>query len=209
VSWLRAARAAASAGVESSVVSLEQLHVHAELIRTLIRTRGLEAADAELAALAATTAPRNLVAELRARLDRARWRQTMRGAMWGVLALLSGLAVVMLRRAAGTWRAAGRRLLHPPGETIYLFPIAVVIVVVAYTGNPLVARAVRTIVIAGIAASWISGAILGDARIALRRALLHGAAAMIAVAAVTYVAVDDGHLIDFVIETWRAGHERG
>ena len=90
-----------------------------------------------------------------------------------------------------------------------MIPIAVVLVVVAYTGNPLVARAIRTIVIAGIAASWIGGAILGGTRIALSRALLHGAAAMLAVAAITYIAVDDGHLIDFVIETWRAGHERG
>ncbi len=199
VAWLREARTAA-------VEPLERLRAHAELIRTLIRTQDLDGAEAELAAL---ETPRSLIADLRAKLDRAEWRRTVRWGLWGVLAAVALLAVVMLRRSAGSWAAAGKRLLRPPNETIYLIPIAVVLVVVAYTGNPLVARAVRTIVIAGIAASWISGAILGTARITLRRALVHAAAAMIAVASVTYIAVDDGHLIDFLIETWRAGHERG
>lgn len=206
VAWLREARGAAGS---ESIHSLERLHAHAELIRTLIRTHELDGAEVELAALEPAAGQRSLVVELRAKLERAEWRRSVRWAMWGVLAVLTGFAVVMLRRAAGSWRAAGRRLLRPPSETIYLIPIAVVLVVVAYTGNPLVARAVRRIVVAGIAASWISGAILGAARITLRRALLHGAVAMLAVVAITYIAVDDGRLIDFVIETWRAGHERG
>ena len=89
-----------------------------------------------------------------------------------------------------------------------MLPIALVLVLVAHTGNPLVARAVRTIVIAGLVVSWISGAILTE-RVTLRRALAHALCAVLAVGGVTYLAVDNGHLIDFVLETWRAGHERG
>jgi len=91
---------------------------------------------------------------------------------------------------------------------VILVPLSLVLGVLAVTGNPLGARAVRTIVFAGLVVSWVSGAILAE-RVALRRALAHALCAVLAVGAVTYLAVDDGHLIDFVLETWRAGHERG
>lgn len=198
IAWLRDARAAASPG-------LEQLRMHAELIRTLVRTGELATAHDELAAL---QGPSTLVTALRERLERAEMRRTVRWLVLALLALLAVAAIVMLRRVAGSWRGAVRRLVRPPSEAIYLLPIAAVMVFVAYTGNPLVARAVRTIVIAGLVVSWVSGAILAE-RVSLRRALLHAACAVLAVGAVTYLAVDDGHLIDFVLETWRAGHERG
>lgn len=199
IAWLREAKVAASPG-------LEQLRARAELIRTLIRIGELAMARDEIAAL--QSAPPTLVVALRAQLDRAELRRTVRWAVVALLALLAAMAFVMLRRVTGSWRAAGRRLARPPAEAIYLFPIALVLVVVAQTGNPLVARAVRTIVIAGLVVSWVSGAILAE-RVTLRRALVHALCAVLAVAAVTYLAVDDGHLIDFVLETWRAGHERG
>lgn len=201
IAWLREARTAATDPVE-------RLRAQAELVRTLVRTRDLAAAERELATLA-PTAPRSLVADLRAQLDRAEWRRQVRWAAWCLLAVLVVVAAVGLRRAAHSWRAASRRLLRPPSETLYLLPIAAVLIVVAYTGNPLVAHAVRTIVLAGVGASWVSGAILGGGRIPLRRALVHAAIAVLAVGAITYIAVDDGHLIDFVIETWRSGHELG
>lgn len=199
IAWLRDAKAAASPG-------LEALRAHAELIRTLIRTGELAAARAEIAAL--QSAPATLVVALREQLERAELRRTVRWAILALLVVLAAAAVVMLRRVAGSWRAAARRLARPPSEAIYLLPIALVLVVVAYTGNPLVARAVRTIVVAGLVVSWVSGAILAE-RVALRRALVHALCGVLAVGAVTYLAVDDGHLIDFVLETWRAGHERG
>lgn len=191
VAWLRDARTAATE-------PLDRVRAHAELIRTLIRIGELDAAQAELGRL---TAPATLVADLQTKLDRAQLRGTIRWAVLGLLVVLGALAAFALRRS---WR----RLLRPPSETIFLLPIAIVLVVVAYTGNPLVARAVRTIVIAGLVVSWISGTILAE-RATLRRALVHALCAVLAVGAVTYLAVDDGHLIDFVLETWRAGHERG
>lgn len=183
VRWLREARTQAA-------VPLDKLRAHAELVRTLIRLRELADAERELVALG-PAAPRSLVAELRMRLERATWRRSVRWAMWAVLGLLGAVAAVSLR-CVGV-----RRLVRPPTETLFLLPLAAVLVAIAYTGNPLVARAVRTIVIAGVAASRISGAIL------------RGRNVTAAVAASTYIAVDDGRLIDFVLETWRAGHERG
>lgn len=199
IDWLRQARGSARDPID-------RLRVDAELVRTLIRVGELDAANVELARL---REPRMLVAELQRELDEARQRRRIRWVMLGVLTLLAAAAVAMLRRAAGSWRAVPRRLARPPAEALFLVPVAIVLIVIAYTGNPLVARAVRTIVIAGVVASWISGTILGRDPVPLRRALLHALAAVIAVGAATYLAVDTGQLIDFVLETWRAGHERG
>jgi uncharacterized membrane protein len=113
-----------------------------------------------------------------------------------------------LRRTAGSWRAAGRRLVRPPIEAVFFVPIAGVLVAVASTGNPLVGRAVWGIAIAGVVTSWVTGALLAGSRVTLRRAIVHAVCAMLAVGAATYVAVDHGHLVDFLLETWREGPER-
>ncbi len=200
--WLRAAFAA-------STTPGDRLRAHAELVRTLTRTGELSVAQQELAALARSTSP-SLVAALRKDLERAELRRAIRWTMRGVLALLAAVAFVSLRRAAGSSLLAVRRLVRPPSEALFIVPLAVILVVVAYTGNPLVARAVRTIAVAGVAASWMSGAILeGRPRVTLRRMLAHAGLAIVAIVAATYLAVDDGHLINFVIETWQAGHEVG
>jgi hypothetical protein len=200
IHWLRAAIAAATEPAE-------RLRAHAELVRVLTRAGELSLAADELATLG-KTGPPAVVASLRRDLERAAWRRTIRWAMRGVLAVLAALALVALRRAAGTWGAALRRLVRPPTEAIYIVPLAVMLIVIAATGNPLVARAVRSIALAGVVASWISGAILeGRERVRLRRALVHGALAIVAILAATYLAVDDGHLIDFLRDTWREGHE--
>src|SRR5262249_57835505 len=103
-----------------------------------------------------------------------------------------------------------RALARPPSEALYLLPIALVLVVIAHTGNPLVARAVRVISAAGIAITWISGVALEAARrqqgrVTPVRALLHVAAALIAVGCATYLAVDHKRMIDLIGETWRNG----
>jgi hypothetical protein len=217
--WLGAARAAAT-------TELDRIHAHAELVRMLTRTDDLDAAEHELAQLRqslttaspgaagdrATRAPAAnlaLVVTLQRELDRARTRRTLRWITASVLAAIALAALVALRRAAGSWRAVPRRLVRPPIEALFLVPIAAVLVIVAYTGNPLVARAVRTIALAGIAASWLSGAILdGSPAPSRRRLVLQAALAILAVGAATYLAVDSGHLISFVIETWHGGPER-
>jgi tetratricopeptide (TPR) repeat protein len=202
IHWLREALRVAKSPAD-------RLRAHSELVRTLTRIGELSEADAELALLKRSASAAH-VAVLRKELDRAEVRRTIRWGMRGVLGLLTALALYMLRGAAGSWRGALRRLVRPPNEAIFIVPLAIILIVVAYTGNPLVARAVRTIALAGVATSWISGAILeGREPVGFSRALLHAGLAIVAIVAATYLAVDDGHLINFVIETWRAGHEPG
>jgi hypothetical protein len=198
--WLAKARQAAT-------TPLDRLHAHAELVRMLTRTGDLDAAAREIAALGQAATP-GLVVTLQRELGRARVRRALRWIMVIVLVAIGLAALVALRRAAGAWRAVPRRLLRPPIEALFLVPIAGVLVIAAYTGNPLVARAVRTIALAGVASSWISGAILdGHPGPTRRRLVIQAALAVVAVGAATYLAVDSGHLINFVIETWRAGPE--
>lgn len=93
---------------------------------------------------------------------------------------------------------------------MFFAPIAVVLAIVAATGNPLVARAVRAIAIVGAAVGWISGALLDTerarhGRIGARRAAVHAALAAVAVIAATYLAIDKDRMIDLVVETWKNG----
>jgi len=97
---------------------------------------------------------------------------------------------------------------RPPAEVLFLVPIGGVLVALALTGNPLVARTVIAIVGGGIATSWLSGAILAGTRPRLRVALLHAAFAVLAIGAICYLAIDRGRLIDLLIETWKSGPER-
>jgi hypothetical protein len=92
---------------------------------------------------------------------------------------------------------------------MFLVPISAVVVGFSLTGNPLIARTVLAILAAGIVTSWLSGAILAGRRVSLSRAAAHAALAFVAIVASVYLAVDRGHVIDFIIETWHQGHERG
>lgn len=201
LTWLREARRAATAPADRQRIT-------AELVRTLIHTGALADAESELAVLARDARP-GLVASLRRQLSRAELRHTLRWIMWGVLAVLALLAAIALRRAAGSWRGALRRLARPPTEVLFLLPIGAVVVAFSLTGNPLIAHTVVAIVGAGIATSWISGALLHGRPVRFGRAAAHAALAVIAIVAAVYLAVDRGHVIDFIIETWRAGFERG
>ncbi|MCX5741423.1 MAG: hypothetical protein NT062_02870, partial [Proteobacteria bacterium] len=96
-----------------------------------------------------------------------------------------------------------RRLVRPPIEVIFVAPIALVLVVVASTGNPLVAHAVATIAVAGLAIAWLSGALL-DVRRTRRAIVLHAIVTLVATVCVTYLAIDRGSLATMVAETWRA-----
>jgi hypothetical protein len=182
-----------------------------ELARALLRRRALGEAAAVLDAIAAGPgADRAAIAEVRAALAGAEARAYLRGALWIALALLAALAAAALRRDAGSWRAAARRLARPPVEVLFFLPIGAVLALVARTGNPLVADAVAAIVGAGIAVGWISGALLEAARarrgaVGAPRALLQAALAVIAVGGAAYLAVDRDRMIDLVAETWQHG----
>jgi hypothetical protein len=200
IAWLRDA-------VSAPATPADHLRAHSDLVRVLIRTGELSHASGELAKLS-QIASSSLVGSLRDSLRRAQVRRAVRWIMRSALVLLGLLALFTLRRASGSWRGVLTRLVRPPSEALFILPLALLLIVVAYTGNPFVARAVRTIVLAGVAASWISGAILdGRDHVGLRRALSHAVLAIVAIAAATYLAVDDGHLINFVIDTWRGGPE--
>jgi len=182
-------------------------HAWLEWLRALVRAGQLARAEHEIARLEhAPETDRASLAEVRRALDRAVLRAWIRRGLWGVLAVLAVLAAFVLRRDAGSWRSAARRLARPPLEVLFLVPIAAVLVAVAHTGNPLVAAAVRTIAIAGVLVAWISGAML-DAVAAprARRVLLQAGLAVIAVVAATYLAVDHDRMIELVLETWHEG----
>lgn len=180
VEWLAQARAAAA-------TPTDRLRTAAETIRTLIRIDRLADAERELAHL---DAPESLRANLRERLADAKLRRAIRWSMWGVLVVLAAVAA---------WRLRGRyrKLVRPPIEVLFMLPIGAVLAIVSATGNPLVARAIRWIVIAGIAIAWIAGSIEG------KRRWLVVVLAVIAAAAATYIAVDHGPLVELLRETWR------
>lgn len=209
---LRWYRAAAAAGLAEP-----GRRSHLELVRALLRADELDAAEVEIAALAraanATSSGSVDSAGLRAvqtQLATARQRAWLRRGLWAVIALLLVVAVVALRRAAGSLAAAGRRLVRPPLEAVFLVPLAGLLIIVAYRGNPLVAHAVRDIAIGGVLIAWISGTLLEAIRarhghVPIRRAVLHAVLALLAVGAMTYLALDRDHLLDLVTETWRGG----
>lgn len=191
--WLVRAQAAAGEG--------EHVRAAAELAR--FATRAGDFAEAEAAIR--TLHDHELAAELTTHLDSARTRHALRSVLWIVLALVAVAAVVMLRRSSSSWRSALRRLARPPTEVVFLIPIAIVIAVVAATGNPLVARAVRAILIVGLVVAWISGALLAGARPSRTRLVAHMIAVALAVVGASYLAIDRDRMIDLVVETWRNG----
>ncbi len=120
--------------------------------------------------------------------------------------LLKTLVPWSLRRAAGCWRAVPRRLARPPIEVIFFAPVAAVFALVAQTGNPLVARAVVAIAIAGIVVAWVSGVILDGTRdLRARLLVVHVVLAVVAVLAAVYLVIDRDRMIDLLVETWRGG----
>jgi tetratricopeptide (TPR) repeat protein len=171
-------------------------------VRIAIRRGALAAARERLDALAAVAgADRYTIGELRERLAIAEQRAWLRRLVWIALAVLGMLAAAVLRRDAGSWRAAGKALARPPIEVLFLLPIGAVMVAVAQTGNPLVA---------GLAIGWLSGAVLDvrrarAGRIGAARAIGQAVIAAAAIAGATYLAVDRDRMLDLVAETIEHG----
>lgn len=178
--WIKKAERAAT-------TRTDHLRISIDVVRMLIRAGQYDEVEARLAKLDAS---RGQVATLRESLADARVRRNVRWVMWAVLVVLTALA-------AWTLRGRHRRLLRPPTEVLYMLPIGLVLALVAATGNPLVAAAIRWILAAGIAIAWISGSIEA------KRRWLVVALAIVAVAAATYIAIDRGPLVDLLRETWR------
>ncbi|MDB4963184.1 MAG: hypothetical protein JWP01_3183 [Myxococcales bacterium] len=182
-----------------------------ELVRALIRAGLLDDAERRLADLGAiASVDRDGLAAVRGQLAIARQRSWVRRGLWALMLALVIGAGLALRREVGSWRGAGRRIVRPPSEAVFLIPIGAILIVVAYMGNPLIAHAVRTITLGGVAIAWISGVLLEATRarrgsVGLARMAVHGLIGVVAVASLAYLAVDAEHLLDFLRETWRGG----
>jgi len=212
IAWLRRAAEAADARAGDAsardargpdAAASDRTYVRAELVKALVRAEQLDAARAELAKLDAPP----VVTEMRREIARAQRRALIRWLVRGLLVALLAAAAIALRRAAGSWRAAVRRLVRPPGEVWFFAPIAAVLAVLAGTGNPMVAHAVWAIAGAGVVVAWLSGAILDAARarsgrVRLARAAAHAVLAVAAIGSAAYLAVDHDRMIDLVVETW-------
>jgi tetratricopeptide (TPR) repeat protein len=187
------------------------IRLRTALVRVAIRRGELATARRELAILeAGQGADRAVNVELRERLAIAERRATIRLALWIALAVVLAAALLAVRRTAGSWRAASRALARPPGEVVFLLPVGAVLVAVAQTGNPLVARALVGIVVAGLAVAWLSGVVLElqRGRLVGRRIAIHAALALAAIAAAAYLAIDRDRMLDLIDETIEHGPAR-
>ncbi|HEY1546766.1 MAG TPA: hypothetical protein VGG28_03065 [Kofleriaceae bacterium] len=144
--------------------------------------------------------------ELIAAARRGRAHARLDASAYVVLAVAFALLVASLLEAAmrGGWQ---RPKLAPPLELWFVIPIAAVLVAVAATANRLIAPAVATISVAGIAVSWISGVASSTLtqRGRRRRTLLHLVLCTLVVVAATYVALVKSGLVELVVETVQFG----
>lgn len=170
--------------------------------RALTRAGDLDDAEAVLAALDPQLVDQADRAVAAAELSVARDRRVIR------IGLAVALAVAVAALLAA-YRRQLRRLARPPVEVWFLAPLAVLLALVALPGNPVIARAVRWIGIAGVALAWLSGGVLELAPrpLSARRVLAHAAVTIAAAAAAVYLVVDALGLLDLLGETWRGGPE--
>jgi hypothetical protein len=160
----------------------------------------------------ADAAQREVRDDLLAAAARGRRRARLYAAAWvaiaaALAALLGSLVEAIARRPRGARRAA----LRPPIEVVFLAPVALVMIGVAFTTHRLIAPAVAAISAGGLALSWLSGAALEALRASGRahrlRSVAHVAVCLVGIAALAYIALMRGALLDTVIETVRFGPE--
>lgn len=201
LSWYREAAEAATAEPGQ--------HVRLEYVRALVRANDLDDAERALAALDPALVDRGGAQQAADLIATAHHRARIRFALAGALALLLAAGVLVARRETGGWRALGRVLARPGAEAVFLAPLAVLLALVALPGNPVIARAVRWIGVAGILVAWLSGALLEAARtrgaIRTRRFVIHVVLVAAFVCASAYLVVDHLGLLGLLGETWRGG----
>ena len=150
------------------------------------------------------------LADSLAAVDRERLRsQLYYIALAIVVAVVIGLCA-SLRWAAQSWRQAAACLRGVPTEVLFMVPIAALLIGASLTSHYAIGPAVATICVGGVVVTWLSGAAL-DAGQSCRSGPkgwllpVHAAATALAVMAVCYIALHQGHLIDMLIETVRFG----
>ncbi len=146
----------------------------------------------------------NLLADLASARRTAR-RYLMSLIMLGLaaLGLIASLAEAMLR--GGLKRPSWK----PPFEVMFLAPVALVLVAVAFATRAVIAPAIAQITIVGIATAWLSGITLDLLRARGRRvharSLVHIVACGAAAVAIGYIAIVHGGLVELLAETVSAG----
>jgi hypothetical protein len=129
---------------------------------------------------------------------------------WIALVLAVGLLLGSLAHAARSPRRV-LAALRPPSEVVFAAPVVAVLIATALTTHLEIGPAVAVISIGGLFVAWLSAAGLIAARHAGReltaRAALHGFVVLVAVAALAYIAIERGNLLDMIIETVKFGPE--
>lgn len=165
-----------------------------------------------LAAQLPTAAPGDLLLrdDVLASAARGRWHDRWyRRAWWLVAAVLAALIASLVEALArGGWR---RPRLRPSSEIVFIAPVAAVLIAFSFTANRLIAPAVTTISLGGLALAWLSGVTLDTlharGRPVRRRAVAHVGLCFVAVVALGCIAVMRGGLLDLLLETVRFGPE--
>lgn len=143
-------------------------------------------------------------------LERDRVRARIYHACFAVAGGMFLLLLLLLRLAAGNGRRAVRALWPPPIEVMFMAPIAALLTGVAYTGHELIGPAVLLVCTAGLIVTWSSNAglnagLMHGARAGKLRATVHATVAVVAMAAMIYIAVHRHGLLDQIVETVRFG----
>jgi hypothetical protein len=159
---------------------------------------------------AADPVDRALRDDLLASAARGRARDRWYVVAWlAALAAFAGLAGSLVEAARRGPPGARWAALRPPLEAVFLAPVALVLIGVAFTAHRLIAPAVATIALGGLALTWLSGAALDQLRATGRahrvRSVAHVIACLAGVAALAYVALIRGDLLDMLLETVRFG----
>jgi tetratricopeptide (TPR) repeat protein len=195
LAWYDQAEAAATTELERFRAGLARAALwtaSGEHDRAERQLRALQPPD-DLARLAIADA----LADVDTSRTRARWADRARMAL-GACAIL---ALFTLWRRAGSARGAVRALWPPPLEVLYLAPVALVLGLVAETGN----------LLAALVITWLSGTGLelarGNGPLRAGVIVLHAAVAALATIALVYSAVMSEQLLDVLVETWRRGHD--
>lgn len=195
-------------GAESAAAEPGQ-HVRLEYVRALVRAGELDDAERALAALDPALVDQGGARQAAETLATAHRRRAIRYAIAIVIVLLVAGGVIVARREAGGWPAVGKIFARPSTEAWFLAPLAILLALVALPGNPLVARAVRWIGVAGVGTAWLSGALLEAARtrgpLRARRMIVHVVLVIGVVGAAAYLVVDGIGLLGLLEETWRGG----
>jgi len=216
--WLRRTRRFASAQEQYAAVAARW----PELPQAEAALRGgagcaLEVHDWALAEALASRLPVADAAQRDARDDllaaaaRGRRRRRWYLAAWIAIAGALGVLLGSLVEAIARGPRGTRRALRPPVEVVFLAPVALVLIAVAFTAHRLIAPAVAVISGGGLALSWLSGAALEELRASGRshrlRSIAHVIACLAGVAALAYIALTRDALLDTVLETVRFGPE--